>query len=305
MALDSLSAVKEENIAERNNLKFQEHFFEALKQKSIKNYSKAIENLEKCYEIYDNDMAVEFEFSKNYYFLKQSNEAELFINKALEKEPENVFLLSHKVEIFKKLRNYEDAIKVQKKIIGLKPKKSDELVLLYIQNKQYAEAEKLIVEIENKALSSRRIKSFKLYIENRKKVVKENNLKPKITSKVTSLENLRKEFQQKKEYKSLLKLLNKEIEVEQFELADKDAKAGIELYPAQPILYKINGFALNKLGKYNSAIAVLTIGIDFVFDNNKLEAEFYDQFALSYQKLNKPEDALKYKKKAEALRKGN
>ena len=146
IAVDSIAVQKNESIEEQNNLKFQEHFFEALKQKSIKNYSKAIESLEKCYEIYSDDLAIEFEFSKNYYFLRKFDEAELFINKALKKEPKNYFLLAHKVEIFKAQRNYIDAIEIQKQINQINQKYADELVLLYIQNKQLDKAEKLIAE---------------------------------------------------------------------------------------------------------------------------------------------------------------
>ena len=80
---------------EEKNLEFQTHFFEALKQKAINNYSKAIESLEQCYQIDDNSTAVEFEFSKNYLALKNYFEAEIFIDKALEKEPKNVYLLKH------------------------------------------------------------------------------------------------------------------------------------------------------------------------------------------------------------------
>ncbi len=56
-----------------------------------------------------------------------------------------------------------------------------------------------------------------------------------------------------------------------------DSKEALELFPAQPYLYKMNGFASNKLGKYNEAIDVLTLGIDFVIDNTILEADFYEQ----------------------------
>ncbi len=289
--------------AEENNLKFQTYFFEALKQKAIKNYSKAIENLEKCYEIKEQDMAVEFELSKNYLFLNQFFEAELFINKALETSPSNQFLLQHKVLVYKSQRKFSEAIEIQKKLNEIHPKYADELALLYIQNKNYIEAENLIAEIEKNALTTRRISSFKAYIENRKKAIaSKNNVS---TSKSTSqtIDDLRKEFQDRKGYKTLIHLLNKEIELEKYELLNSDSKKGIELYPAQPVLYKLNGLALNKIGKYNKAIIVLTIGMDFVIDNKVLEADFYSLIAVSYEKLNNTKKASNYKQKAAALRK--
>ncbi len=103
------------NIEEENKLKFQTYFFEALKQKAIKNYSKAIESLEKSYEIDSLSLAVAFEFSKNYLLLNKYFEAGIFINKALEIDPENMYLLRHKVVIFKSQQNFHDAIEIQKK----------------------------------------------------------------------------------------------------------------------------------------------------------------------------------------------
>ena len=81
-----------------------------------------------------------------------------------------------------------------------------------------------------------------------------------------------------------------------------DSKNGLEIYPTQPFLYFMNGLALNKLAKYNEAIAVFTIGIDFVIDNIDLEANFYQQLSISYEGLNNKNEALKYKHKAEQLR---
>ena len=82
------------NINEEKNLQFQTHFFEALKQTAIKNYGKAIEQLEKCNQLDSNSVAVDFEFSKNYLLLKKYFEADIFIEKALEIEPQNMHLLN-------------------------------------------------------------------------------------------------------------------------------------------------------------------------------------------------------------------
>ena len=43
---------------EDNGLKFQTFFFEALKQKAINNYGKAIENLESCNQILTNNIEI-------------------------------------------------------------------------------------------------------------------------------------------------------------------------------------------------------------------------------------------------------
>ncbi|VAW24942.1 hypothetical protein MNBD_BACTEROID04-983, partial [hydrothermal vent metagenome] len=252
MVLSVSKAQEVKVINEEQHLKFQTFFFEALKQKAIKNYTKAIENLEKCYEIDSLNIAVEFELSKNELFLKNYAEAVFFIDKALEKEPKNIYLLKHKVTIYKAQRNFKDAIEIQKKVVEIQPNNIDELLLLYFENKDFKKAEKLIVEIEKKAFSTQRIKRLKKYLENRKLLDKKVNVK--ITSSFSDIKILKEKYNQKKEYKILVEILNREVEKELFEDLYNDSLQALELFPAQPYLYKINGFALNKLGKYNEAI---------------------------------------------------
>ncbi|MFK5959611.1 MAG: hypothetical protein QM495_12185 [Lutibacter sp.] len=291
------------NTKEESKLKFQEYFFEALKQKAINNYSKAIENLEKCYEIDSINLGVEFEFSKNFLLQKNYFEAELFINKALAKEPNNNYLLVHKVKILKEQQKFKEAIKIQQKIVKINPKYSDKLALLYIQNKEYKKAAQLIIEIEKNALLTKRIKGFKKYLESRKVLVKK--IKILTTIKNETIQVLKEKYKVSKEYKTLQEILNKEEKATLFEVLYMDSKNGLELFPAQPFLYKMNGLALNKLGKYTEAIDVLTLGIDFVIDNIEMEANFYEQLSKSYKGLEKYNEALKYKQKAENLRRGN
>ena len=80
LTLQEIISGKKDVSNEEKNLEFQTHFFEALKQKAISNYSKAIESLEQCYLIDSTSLAVEFELSKNYLALKNYFEAEIFIN---------------------------------------------------------------------------------------------------------------------------------------------------------------------------------------------------------------------------------
>ncbi len=288
-------------------LKFQEHFFESLKQTATNNYAKAIESLENCYQIDSVNLAVEFELSKNYLSLEKYFEAEIFIDKALEKEPKNRYLLKHKVALLKAQRNYKDAIEIQKQLVKIKPSYSDELVLLYIQNKEFERAENLITEIEDNALATLRIKRFKTYLINRKKLTKKkaNNTTTQNPIENLGIESLRKEYQENKSYKVLLEILKYEIENSLFEMLNTDCKNALELYPAQPILYKLHGFALNKLKKYNEAIDVLTIGIDFVIDNIEMEVDFYNQLIISYEGLNNKKEALKFQQKVEQLKQTN
>lgn len=301
----SSSLQAQELLNEEQNLEFQTHFFEALKQKAINNYSKAVESLESCYAIDSTNTAVEFEFSKNYLLLKKYFEAEIFIDKALLKDVNNVHLLQHKVAIYKAQRNFEAAIKIQQKIVESYPKYSDKLVLLYLQNQDFKNATALIDEIEEKALTTSKIKGYKFFLENRKKQQAATSSTSKVVKKTTDISTLKKQYAANKSYKVLLQILNTELNNNSFDLLYEDSKEALELYPTQPFLYKINGLALNKLAKYNEAIAVLSIGIDFVIENPEMEASYYEQLAIAYEGLNKTNEALKYKQKAEKLRQHN
>jgi len=291
------------NTEEENSLKFQTHFFEALKQKAIKNYGKAIESLELCNEIDTVNVSVFFEFSKNNLELNNYFEAELFIDKALVFEPENRYLLQHKVAVLKAQRNFSKAIEVQKKILQIDPKHTEELVFLYIQNQNFMEAEALISKMEENAMTTLKLKSFKSYLENRKSLQINAEKQSDNIHEDMDIESLKKSYSEYKDFRIVQEILTKEAAAELFEQVYTDSKEALELFPEQPYLYKINSVALNKLGKYNEAIAVLSIGIDFVIDNSSMEADFYEQLSVNHERLGNKSEALKYKQRAAALRK--
>ena len=95
---DSLAQVflAKKNIAElrkeQSNLDFEKYFFEALQQKAIGNFDKAITALEKCQDIKKEDKALNFEFGKNYYELEKYTEAEEFTKRALKQDANNLFM---------------------------------------------------------------------------------------------------------------------------------------------------------------------------------------------------------------------
>lgn len=286
--------------AEQNNLEFQQHFFEALKQKAINNFSKAIESLEKCNQLNADNVAVDFEFSKNYLLSKKYLEAEVFIDKALQKEPDNKFLKLHKVAIFKAQQNFIDAIKLQKELVVMYPNLSDDLVLLFIQNQDYKAAEDLILEIDKNGLKSLKTIGYKDYLVSRKETVSVVNTQNTVEN--TTVESLRQEYKKSNDYAVLKQLLVLELNQQLFTNVYEYSKSGLELYPAQPFLYLINATALNKLKKYNDAITVLTIGIDFVIDDTAIEADFYQQFSIAYLGVDNKVEATKFKQKEMQLR---
>ncbi|MFN2127744.1 MAG: tetratricopeptide repeat protein, partial [Anaerolineales bacterium] len=75
-----------------------------------------------------------FELSKNYAMLFKYTEAEYYILKGLESDPVNLYMLRHLKEIKTRQNDYPGAIKVQNRIISLKPEEESDLVILYIKS---------------------------------------------------------------------------------------------------------------------------------------------------------------------------
>lgn len=106
-------------------------------------------------------------------------------------------------------------------------------------------------------------------------------------------------------YHLLSNLLLLELEAENYPEAATISSGGIEIFPAQPLLYLLNGVANNGLGNYKKAIESLETGLDFVYDNPKMEQDFYNQLSLAFQKSGNSEKATIYSKKASDIKISN
>jgi tetratricopeptide (TPR) repeat protein len=89
--------------------------------------------------------------------------------------------------------------------------------------------------------------------------------------------------------------LNKDVD------AVTKSKDALDIFPSQPILYLINGVANNKIKQPKKAIESLEIGLDFLVENPKMEADFYKQLSESHRQLNNISQSQTFAKKAEAL----
>lgn len=296
--LFSLKTVSQDSIPEQKDLteeaelKFQQYFFKALSQKSIGNYSKAIENLEDCNQILQENTAVFFEFSKNYLVLNKTLLAKEYINRALVKKPDNIWMLKHLVEIYVKERNYTKAIDIQQKVIAQNPKEKEYLVRLFLYNREYKKAVDLMNALEKDKALSTSLKMLKQSLEARKNIgVK--------TESPNDVSTLKKSFENEKSYKTLEKILK--LSNDNINDLLKYSKLGIELYPSQSFVYLINGKALNMQKEYKNALLILQNGIDFVIEDN-MEIDFYKEIAKAYKGLGNIDQENKYIKKAKQLK---
>ena len=295
-------ASTEDMLIEQQNINFQTFFFESLKQKAIGNYDKAVYALETCNNIDSENVAVLYELSKNYVFLLKYSEAEYYILKGLEIEPSNLYMLKHLKEIKSNQNDYVGAINIQKKIIKIDPDEESELVILYIKSGEIENAIALLKKLDNKNKLPSDLKALKKsLIQEEPKQEFQNSIVAEPLPK-NKLDNLKEDYKLKNDFNSLKLVLERELKTKQYLDLLKDSENAINLYPAQPIVYLMNGVALNNLRKYNEGIKILETGLEYLVDDNKLESQFMEQLSLSYKGLGENKKATSYYKKAIELR---
>lgn len=91
------------------------------------------------------------------------------------------------------------------------------------------------------------------------------------------------------------------IDLEQYEIAEKKSDQALERFPSQPVLYLINGVALNRLLRPQDAVDTLEMGLDYIIENAKMESDFYKQLSKAYTALKNVKKAQAYSNKAKSL----
>ncbi|MGB5982610.1 MAG: tetratricopeptide repeat protein [Nonlabens sp.] len=93
------------------------------------------------------------------------------------------------------------------------------------------------------------------------------------------------------------------IDSKDFNRVASVTESALEIYPAQPILYLLNGIALNHLDQYDEAIEQLDMGLTYLIDEAKMEQDIYQQLAIAYEKKGNTTKAAEMRSKAEAITK--
>lgn len=293
----------EDMLVEQQQINFQTFFFEALQQKAIGNFDKAVYALEACNNIDKNNIAVLFELSKNYDLLIKYTEAEYYILKGLENDPMNLHMLRHLKEIKTKQNDYLGAIKVQQKIISIKPEEESDLVILYIKSGEIESATKLLKKLDDlnklpiglRALKESLLQESDGSIEELSKPIIVENPKRKV-------DLLKEEYTLNKDFNTLIMLLEQQWKTKQYLELLKHSEDGLSLFPAQPQLYLMNGRALNSLRKNNEAIAILEEGLDYIIEDDQLTSAFYEELSLSHKALGNNKMATEYYNQAIELK---
>ncbi len=266
---------------------FQEHFFEALMQKGIENYDKAIEKLLLCKELQPNNIAVDFELGKNYFQIRQYAVAQAYLENALKTEPDNLWFLEALLDVYKARGDTYSSLTVENnlriKSLGLK----DNLVKLYTENGAYEQAIRLLDELDAKNGISNTRRNLRirinalLYEAQKNEVKKEVVIQKDTDNPIQQYANILTQLAKTNDRQALLKV----------------STEALENYPTQPFFYYSKGLAYNRLTRYKEAVEVLEMALDFLIDDVSIQNNIYKELALAYSSLGNTAKAEQYLQK--------
>ncbi len=260
---------------------FQESFFEALKQKGIQNYDRAIDLFLKCKQLDPNDDVVDYELSKAYLLSKKFVQAQEYAIEALHAEPTDYWYLENLVSVLEQQGSPLEAIKAQ--IPYENQKLKENLALCYFKRKQYTDAQRILKELGSSPLAQELTRKINDSIQGEK---------DKMAVPVV--------VEQKEERNTDDPVANFRVELEKL-LAASDyknaltvSKEALDTYPLQPYFYFAYGTALNNTSNPNKAIEVLESGLDYLLEDGPLQNNMYRELAKAYTQIGNSQKANEY-----------
>ncbi len=277
---------------------FQENFFEALRERAIENYDKAIEYLEVCKKLDTTNATVDFQLGRNYASLKKYETAETYFVAAIQKDPENRWFSEALFQVYQAEDKTDEAIELAEELAAKNTKFKENLVLLYARVEAYDKALTLLDELDalygkstTRNKQRMRYTTFAKYQQEHQEEgasaydeaaddgeIEEENPLETMQQEMTELYN-------SAQYKELLASTN-------------DA---LESYPSQPFLYYMNGLANEQLGSLQTAVESLENALAFLIDDIVLQKKIYNALASCYKKMGNQKKEQEYLQKAKNI----
>ncbi|HKL91590.1 MAG TPA: hypothetical protein VJ880_10445 [Allomuricauda sp.] len=257
---------------------FQENFFEALKQKGIQNYDRAVDLFLKCKQLKPDNSVVDYELAKAYMLDKKYVQAQDYAIEALLSEPTDYWYLDNLLTILDKQGSPVETVK--QRIPYENKKLQQNMAVSLFKMKKYDEASKVLDDLENSQLKSELNRKINDSLQKDKKpeiapvVQKEESQNDPLAQLKAQME----EFIAAADYRSLL----------------DESQEALDSYPLQPYFYYAYGTALNNTGNPNKGIAVLESGLDYLLDNENLKNKIYKQLYQGYSKIGNTQKANEY-----------
>jgi tetratricopeptide (TPR) repeat protein len=295
---------------------YKDSFYESLKQKGIENYDKAIISLEKCIKLKPNDAVAYFELGKNYFALKEYQNAQSSFEKAAQLDPKNRWFWLGIYDVSYETKNYPLAIETIQKIIPFDEEYKDDLISLYMITNQQDKALSLINEMNDKFGKSDDRERYKLQILSQGKyqnaeisnLIDQINKNPKEESNYVNLIFLYSKTEETDKALEVAKQLAKEIpnsewaQVSLFKVyldanqADKAIKSMNVILSSSKIDSKVKHRTLNEFLIYVNKNPQYSPDLEKAigyFDNDK-EVDVAKEIGKFYHSKNQFENAIKY-----------
>lgn len=141
------------------------NFYEALKQKSIENYDKAIISLEKCLEKDPKNAEVYYQLGTNFLAQKKYLDAEQNFQKAVDLEPKQRWYWNGLYDVYYQTRVFDKAIPIVEKLVVFDINMKEDLASLYMNTNQFEKAKKVIDDIENTTNLSKTMELYKMQLQ--------------------------------------------------------------------------------------------------------------------------------------------
>ncbi len=153
-----------EDIALADN-QTEDNFYEALKQRGIENYDKAIVAIQKCLEKEPKNAAFLYELGKNQLDLKNYVDAEISFKSAIEIDNKQRWYWNGLYDIYYATKDFQKSIPVVQKLIEFDPNMREDLVSLYMNTNQKEKALALLKEMEAGSHLTSTMEFYKLKLE--------------------------------------------------------------------------------------------------------------------------------------------
>ena len=237
---------------------FEDYFYEAIKQKSIENYDKAIEALQKGAVIQPENPVVYFELGKNYLAQRKYTYAYDNFEKATKIDPKNRWAWVGMYDVCYEKHDYNQAIIVVEKLVEFKEDYKEDLTSLYMNTQQYDKALTLINELNEKFGKSEKRELYKADI------LKDS--KYQSTEKFNLIDQIKKFPKEESNYIALIYLYSQNNQEEKALEIAKKLEAAIPTSDwAQVSLFK---FHLNNNDGENAVKAM-----NIVFPSKKIDSK--------------------------------
>ena len=159
----SFGQINPEEVATAEN-EFETNFFDALKEKAIENYDKAIISLQKCLLKEPLNPEIHYQLGVNYLAQKKYVEAENAFQKAVDLEPKQRWYWNGLYDVYYQTRNFNQSIVIVEKLVTFDANMKEDLVSLYMNTQQFDKALDLINELNQTVGKSEKRELYKAQI---------------------------------------------------------------------------------------------------------------------------------------------